>query len=118
MGIKYNIFKDEINHKDFFLGPHVHFFMESPKLVIGLFSLSCAYTTWLLFQFSSQFFLSMFLFHLLFLAFLLQTVHSFFCFSIVSLLFSHSTQFKFLLIHCISILYCLCSFHAFNQWLN
>ena len=42
MGIKYNIFKDEINHKDFFLGPHVHFFMESPKLVNwAVFSILC-----------------------------------------------------------------------------
>ena len=28
MGIRYNICKDEINHRDFFLGPHVHFSME------------------------------------------------------------------------------------------
>ena len=30
MGMRYNIYKDEINRKDFFLGPHVHFSMESP----------------------------------------------------------------------------------------
>ena len=43
------------------------------------------HTTWLLFQLSSQLFSasSMFLSNRLFLAFLLQTIHTFFCFSIV-----------------------------------
>ena len=67
------------------------------KMVIGLFYVSCVsrsffellapaqHTTWLLFQLSSQLFSAstMFLFHLLFVAFLLQTVPRFFCFSIV-----------------------------------
>ena len=66
------------------------------KVVIGLFYLSCVshgliellvigqHTTWLLFQLSGQLFsaTTMFLFHLLFLAFLLQTIHIFFCFFI------------------------------------
>ena len=39
MDIRYNIFKDEINHKDFFLGPHVHFSMESPKSDLFCFNL-------------------------------------------------------------------------------
>ena len=30
MGIRYNIYKDKINHKNFVLGPHVLFPMESP----------------------------------------------------------------------------------------
>ena len=66
------------------------------KVVIGLFYLSCVshslfellvtghHTTWLMFQLSGQLFsaTTMFLFHLLFLAFLLQTIHIFFCFFI------------------------------------
>ena len=68
------------------------------RVVIGLFYLSCVsnklfellvlaqHTTWLLFQLSSRLFSdsTMFLFNLLFLAFLLQTAHTFFCFSIAS----------------------------------
>ena len=67
------------------------------RVVIGLFYLSYVshslfelpflvqVITWLPFQLSTQLFSgsSMFLFHPLFLAFLLQTVHTFFCFSIV-----------------------------------
>ena len=67
------------------------------KVVDGLFYLSCVsqslfelpvlaqHTTLLPFQLSSQLFSAsiMFLFHLLFPTFLLQTVHTFFCFSIV-----------------------------------
>ena len=70
------------------------------KVVTGLFSLSCVslklfelpvlmwHATWLPFQLLSHFFSAsfMFLFHLLFLAFILQTVHSSFVFSS----FSHS----------------------------
>ena len=46
---------------------------------------SCTAYKWLLFQLSGQLFsaITMFLFHLLFLAFLVQNVHTFFCFSIV-----------------------------------
>ena len=70
------------------------------KVLVGLFYQSCVlhslfelpvlaqHTTWLPFQLSSQLFSAsiMFLFHLLFSAFLLQTVHTFFCFSIVPFL--------------------------------
>ena len=35
MGIMYNTYKDEINHKDSFLGPHAHFSMESPNFEHG-----------------------------------------------------------------------------------
>ena len=75
------------------------------KLVIGLFYLPCVSyslfefsvspqdTTWLLFQLSSQLFSvsSMFLFYLLFLAFLSQTVHTFFWFSIFPSFYSSNS---------------------------
>ena len=69
------------------------------------------YATWLPFQLSGLLFSasSMFLFYPLFLAFILQTVHTFFCFFIV-LFFPHPTQLAFLLIHFIVIFYCFCSF--------
>ena len=75
------------------------------KLVIGLFYLPCVSyslfefsvspqdTTWLLLQLSSQLFSvsSMFLFYLLFLAFLSQTVHTFFWFSIFPSFYSSNS---------------------------
>ena len=75
------------------------------KLVIGLFYLPCVSyslfefsvspqdTTRLLFQLSSQLFSvsSMFLFYLLFLAFLSQTVHTFFWFSIFPSFYSSNS---------------------------
>ena len=97
------------------------------KVVIGLFYLSCVshslfellvlaqHITWLLFQLSSLLFsvTPMFLIHLLFLAFFLQTVHTSFRFSIVlsfpSSIFLFTVSFIF---------YCFCSFHSFDHWLN
>ena len=101
------------------------------KVVIVLFYQYCVlhsllkllvlvqHKTWLLFQLSSELFSAstMFPFHLLFLALLLETVPISFCF-FHSSFFPLIRLFEFILIHCIIILCCFCSFHTFNQWLN
>ena len=66
---------------------HLLTIWDIPCVSHSLFELPvlAQHTTWLPFQISSQLFLvsAMFHFHLLFLAFLLQTVHTLFCFPIV-----------------------------------
>ena len=110
----------------FYLSCHTFY-----EVVIRLFYLSCVsyslfelpvlvhHTIWLPFQLSSQLFSAsrMFLFHLLFLEFLLQAVHIFFCcfFPLMQLCLN---SFLFTVTVSLYYIYCFCSFHTLNQWLN